>query len=170
MFNEQASSDELEAGPDDRRRMPAEDRKRMRPEDRRNAVLDAALRVFADAGFRRASLTEVGDEAGVTKGCVYHYFESKEQLLLALMRERSQSAASACLAESPPESRDEALTMMVKSLWRRFERDGQLELSTMALTEFPHAPAVARVWFDEVVTRNRSYLRKALSTERTTLR
>ncbi|MEO7998290.1 MAG: helix-turn-helix domain-containing protein [Gemmatimonadaceae bacterium] len=139
------------------------ERKRMRPEDRRNAVLDAALRVFADAGFRRASLTEVGVEAGVTKGCVYHYFDSKEELLLALMRERSSSAAKACLAESESSTRDEALAMMVKSLWRKYERDGQLELSTVALTELPHAPAVARVLFDEVATPNRAYLRDVLN-------
>lgn len=139
------------------------ERKRMRPEDRRNAVLDAALRVFAEAGFRRASLTEVGEEAGVTKGCVYHYFDSKEELLLALMRERSPSAASACLADAKSASGDEALAMMVKSLWRKYERDGQLELTTMALTELPHAPAVARVLFDEVATPNRAYLRNVLN-------
>lgn len=139
------------------------ERKRMRPEDRRNAVLDAALRVFAEAGFRRASLTEVGEEAGVTKGCVYHYFDSKEELLLALMRERSPSAASACLADAKSASGDEALAMMVKSLWRKYERDGQLELTTVALTELPHAPAVARVLFDEVATPNRAYLRNVLN-------
>lgn len=142
----------------------------MRPEDRRNAVLDAALRVFADAGFRRASLTEVGEEAGVTKGCVYHYFDSKEELLLALMRERSSSAAKACLAEAESSSRDEALAMMVKSLWRKYQRDGQLELSTVALTELPHAPAVARVLFDEVATPNRAYLRDVLDRMNTTSR
>lgn len=135
----------------------------MRPEDRRNAVLDAALRVFADAGFRRASLKEVGDEAGVTKGCVYHYFDSKEDLLLALMRERSSSAAKACLAQAEVASRDEALAMMVRSLWRKYERDGQLELSTVALTELPHAPEVARVLFEEVAKPNRAYLRDVLN-------
>lgn len=139
------------------------ERKRMRPEVRRNAVLDAALRVFAEAGFRRASLTEVGEEAGVTKGCVYHYFDSKEELLLALMRERSQSAASACLADAKSATGDEALAMMVKSLWRKYERDGQLELTTVALTELPHAPAVARVLFDEVATPNRAFLRDVLN-------
>lgn len=141
----------------------SESRRRMRPEDRRNAVLDAALRVFAEAGFRRASLKEVGDEAGVTKGCVYHYFNSKEELLLALMRERTQSAAKACLAESQNKSRDEALAMMVKSLWRKYERDGQLELTSVALTELPHAPEVARVLFDEVAAPNRAYLRDVLN-------
>ncbi|MGV3708508.1 MAG: TetR/AcrR family transcriptional regulator [Gemmatimonas sp.] len=153
------------ANPGDSAAEPAtrtEERRRMRPEERRNAVLDAALRVFADAGFRRASLAEIGDEAGVTKGCVYHYFDSKEELLLALMRERSSSAARACMAGAEPTSREEALSLMVRSLWRKFERDGQRELSMVALTELQHAPSVARVWFDEVVTRNRAYLRDVL--------
>ena len=142
------------------------ERRRMRPEDRRNAVLDAALRVFADAGFRRASLAEVSDEAGVTKGCLYHYFDSKGDLLLTLMRERSQRASDNCLSVDATTSRNEALSLMVRSLWRRYEKEGQLELTTVALTELPHAPEIARTFFDEVVSKNRVFLQEMLQRAR----
>jgi AcrR family transcriptional regulator len=144
------------------------DRRRMRPEDRRREVLDAALRVFAEAGFRRASLNAVSDEAGVTKGCLYHYFDSKEDLLLALMRERAQDAGSLAQALSDVTTRDELLARMVRVLWEKYEREGELDMTGVVLTELPHAPAVARAFFDEVIAPRRADLRDALVRTETT--
>ena len=41
------------------------------------SLLDAALRVFARRGYRAARIDDVADEAGVTKGAIYHYFDTK---------------------------------------------------------------------------------------------
>lgn len=138
------------------------DRRRLRPEDRRREVLDAALRVFLDAGFRGASLNAVSEEAGVTKGCLYHYFDSKEALLLALMRERAQDAGTLGNTFDHAESRDEVLSRLVSVLWERYEREGELDMTGMVLTELPHAPAVGRAFYDEVVAKKRAELRSAL--------
>jgi AcrR family transcriptional regulator len=54
----------------------------------RAALLRAAGRVFAEHGFHQATLGAVAAEAGVSKGALYHYFPSKEQLFLALLQER----------------------------------------------------------------------------------
>ena len=51
----------------------------------REQLLDAAERVFRERGVGHASLAEVADAAGVTRGAVYHHFESKAQLFQALM-------------------------------------------------------------------------------------
>jgi AcrR family transcriptional regulator len=53
-----------------------------RPEERPREILDAALRVFAERGYRTTRLEDVGEAAGVTKGTIYHYFANKEELLL----------------------------------------------------------------------------------------
>lgn len=53
-----------------------------RPDERPQELLDAALTVFAERGYRNATLDEVADAAGVTKGTIYHYFRTKEELLL----------------------------------------------------------------------------------------
>lgn len=53
-----------------------------RPEARPQELLEAALRVFAERGYRGARLEEVAASAGVSKGALYHYFENKEELLL----------------------------------------------------------------------------------------
>jgi AcrR family transcriptional regulator len=56
-----------------------------RPDDRTSELLEAALEVFARQGYRSARLDEVAEAAGVTKGTIYHYFDTKEALLTAVI-------------------------------------------------------------------------------------
>jgi AcrR family transcriptional regulator len=58
--------------------------------DKRRLILDAAVRVFARRGFHACRVSDVADEAGVAYGLVYHYFDSKEEILNTLFRERWQ--------------------------------------------------------------------------------
>jgi TetR/AcrR family fatty acid metabolism transcriptional regulator len=55
--------------------------------DKRRLILDAAIRVFARQGFHHCRVSDVADEAGVAYGLVYHYFDSKEQILNTLFTE-----------------------------------------------------------------------------------
>lgn len=57
-------------------------------EDRRGAILDAALRLFAEGGARGARLARIGVAAGVTQGMIHYYFKSREGLLDAMVDER----------------------------------------------------------------------------------
>ncbi|MGD2131718.1 MAG: TetR/AcrR family transcriptional regulator [Maricaulaceae bacterium] len=56
-----------------------------RPEARPDEILDAALKVFTDKGFSAARMDDVAKAAGLSKGAVYLYFDSKETLLEALI-------------------------------------------------------------------------------------
>jgi AcrR family transcriptional regulator len=56
--------------------------------DKRRVILDAAVRVFARQGFHTCRVSDIADEAGVAYGLVYHYFESKDQVLDTLFLER----------------------------------------------------------------------------------
>jgi AcrR family transcriptional regulator len=50
-------------------------------------IARSALRLFARKGYATASLEEIATQAGFTKGAVYHFFKSKEALLLSLLRD-----------------------------------------------------------------------------------
>ncbi len=52
--------------------------------ERRAQLLEAAQRVFANKGFHAANVADVAAAAGVSQGTVYHYFDSKEDLLMAV--------------------------------------------------------------------------------------
>lgn len=63
--------------------MPAKSlRWERRPDQRPSELLDAALRTFARRGYANTRLEDVAASVGVTKGTIYHYFATKEELLL----------------------------------------------------------------------------------------
>ncbi|MGE3474811.1 MAG: TetR family transcriptional regulator [Rhodospirillaceae bacterium] len=61
-------------------------RRTRRPEARPDEILDAALAAFSELGFAGARIDDVAARAGLSKGALYLYFESKEALLKALVR------------------------------------------------------------------------------------
>jgi AcrR family transcriptional regulator len=55
-------------------------------ERRYNSILDAALRLFKDLSYGEISMNAIGHEASITKGTVYLYFSTKEELFLCLFK------------------------------------------------------------------------------------
>src|SRR6266542_3054166 len=58
----------------------------MSAEDKRRLILDAAVRVFARKGYHTCRVGDIAEEAGVAHGLLYHYFDSKEELLETIFR------------------------------------------------------------------------------------
>jgi AcrR family transcriptional regulator len=58
--------------------------------EKRRMILDAAISVLARRGLHSCRVSDVADEAGVAYGLVYHYFDSKEEILSTLFTERWQ--------------------------------------------------------------------------------
>ena len=67
----------------------------MCPMSTRERILDAAMEVFARFGFRRASMDQVAQEAGLTRQAVYHHFKSKEALFRAAVEALHEGAFAA---------------------------------------------------------------------------
>lgn len=53
-------------------------------EQTRQQIIDAAFELFAETGFQKTSIAAIAKSAGVSKGLIYHYFESKDDVLLAI--------------------------------------------------------------------------------------
>ena len=54
-------------------------------EERRNQILEAAARVFAKSGFSKARMDDIAAESGLSKGALYWYFNSKDEIILAML-------------------------------------------------------------------------------------
>jgi AcrR family transcriptional regulator len=67
----------------------------MRPRDR---ILDAAMTVFRRHGFRRSSIEQTAEAAGLTRQALYHHFESKEALFRAVIEHVHEGALAAEIA------------------------------------------------------------------------
>jgi AcrR family transcriptional regulator len=52
---------------------------------RKNQILDAATIVFADAGFNHARMDDIADQSGLSKGAIYWYFKSKDEIIIAIL-------------------------------------------------------------------------------------
>jgi AcrR family transcriptional regulator len=81
----------------------------------RERLLDAAAAVFADRGYRAASVEDIAAAAGVTKGAVYWNFRGKEDLFLALIEERVDRRAHELIGVTESAPREVATAPLVSS-------------------------------------------------------
>jgi AcrR family transcriptional regulator len=100
-------------GPEGRSRKRVDRRSRgarAAPHDARRELLAAAAEVFSARGFHHASIDEVAERAGYSKGAVYWHFAGKDDLFLALIEERVDRPIREMieLLESAPADRDMA--------------------------------------------------------------
>lgn len=102
---------------------------------RRDDILEAAAEVFVERGFDAATTREIGERAGVLSGSLYHHFETKEEMLFALVRDvyARVLASLAHLDEMPGTSADR-LRRLVEIHVRHLVEN--LARTTLALHEF----------------------------------
>lgn len=84
----------------------------------RARLLDAAATVFARRGLTAASLDEIAEEAGLTKGAVYSNFESKDDLIEALLHERVDKPLGEIAGQVDPDAPIEEQAAQAEVLFR----------------------------------------------------
>jgi AcrR family transcriptional regulator len=93
-----------------------------RSEDTRRRLLEAARRVFVQRGFHAATLEQVADAAGFTKGAVYSQFESKADLFFALLEKRVEQRLEEIRSAGAAASSPEELASIMGRQWLRGAR------------------------------------------------
>jgi TetR/AcrR family transcriptional regulator, repressor of fatR-cypB operon len=101
--------------------------------DKRDAILEAALKLFAERGFYGTPVPLIAHQAGVGAGTIYRYFENKEALVNALYQKWKTELLNASLADFP-----QGLTMRENfhEGWQRqleFVRNHPLEMTFLEL-------------------------------------
>jgi|YelNatPaOPRAMG01_1025707.scaffolds.fasta_scaffold00016_83 AcrR family transcriptional regulator len=59
-------------------------------EERRKSIMEAAIRLFAERGYHETKMDDVAELAGLSKGAIYLYYKSKEDLFCALLEEKAR--------------------------------------------------------------------------------
>ena len=140
--------------------------RRARNEDERQAklqaILDAALDVFAEKGFADTRLDDVAARAGVAKGTIYLYVESKQALFEALVRSGIAAPLAAIEAQvlaldAPAET---MLRMLFAALRREILETRRKEIVRLVLAEAGRFPDIAAFYHREVVGRGMALLRR----------
>ncbi|WP_020526962.1 TetR/AcrR family transcriptional regulator [Flexithrix dorotheae] len=89
-------------------------------EKSKELLMDTALQLFSKKGFHSTSISQITNEAGVAKGILYHYFKSKEELLVAIIQKGTNELQSLFLeafkAENPREQLEQMIRVTVKAM------------------------------------------------------
>ena len=124
-------------------------RKQARPQE----LLDAALQLFVERGFAAARMEEVAALAGVSKGTLYLYYPSKEELLKAVIRERLSNEIEAGAIEVAQHvgTHAELLRSLLAHWWLRVLDGPASGVFKLIITEVRSFPDLAEYYLHEVV-------------------
>ncbi len=127
--------------------------RRRRKDARPQELLDAALDLFVEKGFAAARADEVAQRAGVSKGTLYLYYPSKEELLKAVIREHlsARIAAGAALADQHRGSTSELLREVFGRWWHDVLDSPTSGVFKLVITEVRNFPDLAAFYQREVV-------------------
>ena len=128
--------------------------RRRRKEARPSEIIEAAIVIFSERGFGATKLEDVARRAGVSKGTLFVYFQSKEELF----RSVAQTVLSTHLEKLRHVSTDldqslEKLVPTVLALLARLGDTGVPAIVRLLVAESRTFPDLARVWHDEVVSK-----------------
>ena len=127
---------------------------------RRQRIVDAAWRRLQTTGYHDTSVDDVCDEAGVSKGAFYGYFDTKQDLFLALLDEETE-ALNGVAAELAHEdlAGAERVRRFVQAMLEVGDSAGRVQLRADLWSELAADPVV-RERFAEAVERRRTVLRE----------
>lgn len=141
-----------------------EPRWQRRPDARPEEILEAAKHVFGESGYAGTKLDDVARRAGVSKGTLYLYFDSKEALFRAMVR--AKVVAALAHAEETVRTFDgssrELLVILISSMYRRLRDDGMARVGRVVQAELPSFPELAQFYFEEVILRSRRLVSRVL--------
>lgn len=126
---------------------------RRRKADRPGEIVEAALAVFAEKGFAAARLDEIAARAGVSKGALYLYFATKEDLFRAVVEQAiapNIQAVRAMIAAHPGPITD-LLSVVPERIAGLLDTLPVGGVVKMVIGEAGNFPELARVWHDRLV-------------------
>jgi TetR/AcrR family fatty acid metabolism transcriptional regulator len=111
-------------------------------EEKRRLLLEAAVRVFARKGYHASRVGDIAEEAGVAYGLLYHYFDSKEDVLRSVFRQTwGELIQTIKSVEQAGEAPREQLRKVAEILLRSWRRDPDLvRVLVLEVTRSQHLP------------------------------
>jgi AcrR family transcriptional regulator len=149
-------SDLLETRLEPRRRRKAE-----RPQE----ILEAAFGEFSRNGYATTTLDQIAERAGVTKGTIYVYFESKEHLFISMVREFTKAAYDTVqgMYETHDGSTADLLRAQFSFIYQHIVEDRRRrEVVRMLIAEAPRFPELADRYHEEILRPCLDMLRQAI--------
>jgi AcrR family transcriptional regulator len=135
-----------------------------RKEARPGQLLDAALALFVEKGFAATRAEEVAQRAGVSKGTLFLYFESKEELFKAVVRENISGRFGEWNEEMEAfeGSSADLLRHFMKLWWQRIGATPASGITKLLISEARNFPDLAAFYQQEVIVPGQTLIRRIL--------
>ena len=133
----------------------AEPRYRRRKEDRPQEITEAAFAAFAEKGYAATRVEEVARRAGVSKGLLYLYFRTKEELFKAVVRSFVVPRVDALTAaiDASDLSVEEFLRGPFLAFAKKLPGSPVAVVIRLMIAEGPKHPDLVRFYWDNVISR-----------------
>ena len=136
-------------------------RKEARPEE----ILDAALELFTVKGFSSTRMVDVAKAAGISKGTLYLYFDSKEAIFRDVVKQRitPQIDEVEAMVEDFEGSQAELLKQLINGWWMSIACTSLSAIPKIVVAESGNFPELASYFTKNVVIRSRNLFSKVIS-------
>ncbi len=133
-----------------------------RKEARPGELLDAALALFVEKGYAATRVEEVAARAGVSKGTLFLYFPSKEELFKAVVRENASRHLQEAFRElaAYTGTSAELLHEFIQRWWTQYGGTPAAGLTKLIMSEAANFPDLAQYYQDEVVQPSHELVRR----------
>jgi AcrR family transcriptional regulator len=140
---------------------PAAPRWRRRKEDRPAEIVAAALACFAEKGLAATRLEDIAARAGVTRGTLYLYFQGKEEIFKAVVRQSilpilARGEAMVAASDEPSAT---LLARLIENFPKAVLGSPVSALPKLVLTEVGNFPDLAEFYLEEVIRRGRRLIK-----------
>lgn len=148
-----------------RPRHPRRPRWKRRPEARPEEILAAALEVFGELGFARTRLDDVARRAGVSKGTLYLYFDSKDTLFRGMVTAKLEAilAHAEEFIRTWDGNTPDLMRAFIRDYWVTMNTPEKLRLSKVVMSELSNFPELAKWYYQEVILRLRRVVEDILA-------
>jgi AcrR family transcriptional regulator len=143
---------------------PAEPRRRRKAE-RPQEIIEAAFAEFSRNGYATTTLDQIAERAGVTKGTIYVYFESKEHLFISMVREFTKPTMETVqdMFKTHDGSTADLLRAQFSFIYEHLVEDRRRrEVVRMLIAEAPRFPELADRYHAEILRPCLDMLRQAI--------
>lgn len=136
-----------------------------RKDERPAEIISAAMDEFVEKGFAATKLTDVAKRAGVVKGTLYRYFDTKELLFVAVVQHALTENLSAIeqTAAAFDGELSELIPMLLNLAANRMGDNRIPAIVRMVISESRAFPDLALIWHDEVIARLMGILTELIS-------
>ena len=135
-----------------------------RKDARPGELATAALELFVERGFAATRLDDVAKRAGVSKGTLYLYFDSKDDLFKAVIREGivSRIVEFEDRMRAYRGSSAELMRLLVKTWWEKIGATKLAGITKLMMSEAGNFPELAKYYHDEVIVRGMALFAAAI--------